>query len=204
MFTFVLIFCLQSIVGSVPAQAATAASGPAESPFSVTFVKDAHDSRLETNYSLRWDFRDMKNIYPGLVRFVSNPVGSIRRTKWDIMDNTRFRLYGLTINPLEILIEREAVSTSSSAYSGRSTQGSRRRRFRISFVSVIEDIQRDLDRGIRRALLKEFFKRMGPEGSKLDYKSRKIFIRDVLSVYDSWDLPDSALPKRGFEYMIEE
>ncbi len=191
------------------AQATSMTSGYVTSPFSVTFVKDVYDSRFETSYNLRWDFSDIKNICPGLVRFVSNPIGSIRRANWDIMDNTRFRFYGLTINPWEIIIEREAVATSSSAYSGdsgRRTQKTRlrRRRFRVSFVPVIRDIRSDLDKGIRNGLLKEFFRRMGPEGSRLDSRSRKIFIRDVLFVYDSWDLPGSALPKRGFEYMIEE
>ena len=210
------ILSLQAAAGIAPlcrtacaAQSTPTASGYAPSPILFTFVKDTYDLRFETSYNLRWDFRDIKNIYPGLVRFVSNPVASIRRTNWDIMDNTCVRLYGLTINPWEIIIEREAVSTSSSAYSGssgRRTQkpASGRRRFRISFVPVIKDIQRDLDKGIRRGLLEEFFRRMGPEGSRLDYTSRKIFIRDVLSVYDSWDLPDSALPKSGLEYMIEK
>lgn len=202
------ILSFQAAAGIVFAQSTPTASGYVPSPISFTFVKDAYDLRFETSYNLRWDFRDIKNIYPGLVRFVSNPVASIWRTNWDIMDNTVFRLYGLTINPWEIIIEREAVSTSSSAYSGgsgRRTQDRhlRRRKFRISFVPVIRDIRRDLDRGIRRGMLEEFFRRMGTPGAGLDYKSKKIFIRDVLSVYDSWDLPDSALPKTGLEYMIE-
>lgn len=210
------ILALQAAAGIPPlcriayaAQSTPTASGYVPSPISFTFVKDTYDLRFETSYNLRWDFEDIKNIYPGLVRFVSNPVGSIRRTNWDIVDNTRFRLYGLTIDPWEIIIEREAVSTSSSAYSGGSGRGAQkpasgRRKFRISFVPVIKDIQRDLDKGIRRGMLEEFFRRMGPPGAGLDYKSKKIFIRDVLSVYDSWDLPDSALPKSGLEYMIEE
>lgn len=206
---FIAVFAIfqpvASLAQGVNGASTRTVSGSQAGPFSVTFIKDYRDSRLETNFSLKWDFKDVKNVYPGMIRFVSNPVSLFKNASWDIVDNATVRLYGLTINPWKVLIEPEpAVSTSAYSNGGGRNGSGNHRKFRISLMPIIEDMRRDLPEGMRRGLLEGSFRYM-PQGQNLDYQGKKAVVKDVLSLYDSWGLPGGFdLPRSGLKYLIEE
>ena len=195
----------------------TAAAVPVrENPFAVTYVKDFHESKFETTYNLKWDFGDIKHIVPGVRNFIFNPFASLKQTTWDITDMTRVRVYGVSMNPWKMLIDRETVryddkavgpgvSSSSGTSAGFSPHGAvERRRFRFALGPVLSDMKIDVRKEIKKELLNQSFRAMGPQGRGLDHQGRQDFLGDIMRVGGVWDISDPLGISAPLQFLIDK
>jgi len=176
---------------------------PEESPLMLNISKDARDSRVALDYSLRWDFSDFSGFRPGV-----KALYSIFKTAsgWDITENTRLKYYGFKTNPWRVFIaeERPLKADGGLRRPGGAGQAEYKKHLRLSLSPLVDDFKRDLDENLRNALLNASLKGATPEWSKISEKNKKIFFGDVLSL-GIWDAP-LPLVKEGresLEYISE-
>lgn len=170
------------------------------SPLMLNIVKDRYDSRIGLDYSLRWDFSDLKNIRPG-IKTLADGIAAVG--KWDITENTRLKYYGLSINPWRLIIARKKIKgpgVSGSSITGESGAPEYKKRLRLSFSPLVDDIKRDLDENLRNILLESSFSGLSPQWRKISRQEKKMFFKDVLSL-DIWGIPGLDETKKGIEYI---
>jgi hypothetical protein len=162
--------------------------------------KDRYDSRVGLDYSLRWDFSDLKNLRPDRLLFG----GIAAAAKWDITDNTRLKYYGFTTNPWRILIAREQVggagAASASPAAGVAARPQYRKHVRLSFSPLVDDVKRDLDENVRNLLLDGSLNKLSPEWRRVPRREKKGFFQDVLSL-DIWGVPGLDETRKGLDYI---
>lgn len=172
-----------------------------ENPLMLNIVKDRYDSRVGLDYSIRWDFSDLKNFRPGL-KTLADSLEAVRG--WDITENTRFKYYGFSTNPWRLVIAREKTGgRPAGAGTSIKTEGAPsayKKRLRISFSPLVDDIKRDLDENLRLILLESSFSGLSPEWRKVSRQNKKIFVNDVLSL-DIWNVPGLKETGKGLKYI---
>ncbi|MCX5784875.1 MAG: hypothetical protein NTX59_04235 [Elusimicrobia bacterium] len=165
--------------------------------------KDARDSRVALDYSLRWDFSDLRGFRPGVktLYYLFKSASS-----WDITENTRLKYYGFKTNPWRVFIAKERLEQSAPAGALGAGAGGPpaeyKKRLRLSLSPLVDDFERDLDENLRDALLNASFKGASPQWSKISEKDKKVFFRDVLSL-GVWDTPLPLINegKESLEYI---
>ena len=176
---------------------------PDESPLTLNISKDARDSRVALDYSLRWDFSDLRGFRPGI-----NTLYSLFKSasSWDITENTRLKYYGFKTNPWRVFIAKERLAPSATAGALGGGAGVPRaeykKRLRLSLSPLVDDLERDFDANLRDALLNVSFKGASPQWSKISEADKKIFFRDILSL-GVWDAPLPLMNegKESLEYI---
>lgn len=176
-------------------------SGFKDSEFTLNIVKNEQDSRMELDYVLRWDFNDFKKFsmsFKGL-RSIISPVKG-----WDITENTRFSFYGFRINPWRVIIKKEKTYVHGSGQAGIADQKPQyKKKLILSLSPLIEDLTDDFDRQVKNVLLEESFKEVIPQWKDADRKSKRMFIRDLLSIEELWQYEEFGSPRKGLEYISE-
>ena len=173
-----------------------------ESPLTFNIEKDRYDSRVGLDYSLRWDFSDLKHFRPGLSSLAAG-IAAVGR--WDITENTKVKYYGFSTNPWRLIIAREKVNGNGPAPSGSAIVGGGekavyRKRVRLSLSPLVDDVRRDLDENLRNILLDSSFSTLSPEWRKVSRHDKKDFFQDVLSL-DIWAVPGLDETKKGLDYI---
>lgn len=162
--------------------------------------KGRYDSRIGLDYSLRWDFSDLKHFRPD--RLLFGGISAIG--KWDITDNTRVKYYGFSTNPWRLIIAKDkapgAAPAAGSPVVGGAARPEYRKHLRFSFSPLVDDVRRDFDENLRNLLLESSFNGMSPEWSKVSRENKKGFFQDVLSL-DIWAVPGLGETKKGLEYI---
>lgn len=184
--SFEILLNAQSDNGVSTAAVKTPVVRPEESPLMLNISKDARDSRVALDYSLRWDFSDFSGFRPGV-----KVLYSIFKTAscWDITENTRFKYYGFKTNPWRVFIAKGPPKADGGSSGPDGTrQVEYEKHLRLSLSPLVDDFKRNLDENLRDALLNASFKGVSPEWSKISEKDKKIFFRDVLSL-GVWDAP---------------
>jgi hypothetical protein len=205
-----ILYCLLCLCGAVRAQEGTAVSTmPArqqkeESPLLLNIVKDGRDSRIGLDYSIRWDFSDLAHIRPGL-KTLSEGIAAIRN--WDITENTRVKYYGFRTNPWRIFLSREKIVPAQEGGGSQFTRAGAgapvyKKRLRLSFSPLVDDLKRGLDENLRNALLQNSLKAAGPQWQKTNTRDKKIFFNDVLSL-EIWKTPGLDATKKGLQYISQ-
>jgi hypothetical protein len=148
------------------------------SPLILNISKDGGGERVAFDYSIRWDFSDLRGFKPGvkMLRSIFRSAAS-----WDITENTRVKYYGFKTNPWRVFVAKKKPSAGSAA--GGSAGAGSKRRLRLSLSPLVDNFKKDLDENIRDALLSAGLKRVSPELSKLSAGDRKIIVGDVLSIF---------------------
>lgn len=163
------------------------------------------------DYSLRWDFRDLAGINPFSLKGYRklNPFGG-----WTIYDNTRWRFYGVSVNPWRAVVSRRRpdISGGGPAANGGPENGGRgngngkreegRRVWKLSLSPLLEDLRENLDEDLRRALLDAALDPVSDDWGAVPREGKKAFMRDVLSL-EIWELPLMGQPKKGIKYIAE-
>lgn len=171
-----------------------------ESPLTLNIEKDRYDSRIGLDYSLRWDFSDLKRFRPD--RLLTGGISAVG--KWDITENTRVRYYGFSTNPWRLIIAKEkmngAAPAAGSPITGRSAGPEYKKSLRLSFSPLVDDVRRSLDESLRNLLLESTFNGISPEWHKVPRREKKEFFQDVLSL-DIWAVPGLDETKKGLEYI---
>jgi len=174
------------------------------SPLMLTLAKDSRESRVSLDYSIRWDFSDLKHIRPSF-KTLAEGIAAIGR--WDITENTRVKYYGFRTNPWRLFISKErvdavpaAAGTGSQITSAGPEAPVYKKRVRLSLSPLVDDFKRDLDENLRNVLLENSLKATGPEWQKVSRQGQKSFFSDVLSL-EIWDLPVLDTTKQGLEYI---
>ena len=175
-----------------------------ESQLMLNLAKDSRESRVSLDYSIRWDFSDLRHIRPNF-KTLAEGIAAIGR--WDITENTRVKYYGFRTNPWRLFIAKErvaAVPAAGGAGSQITSAGPEapiyKKRLRLSISPLVDDFKRDLDENLRNVLLQNSLKSTGPEWEKVSTKGKKSFFSDVLSL-DIWNLPGLDTTKEGLEYI---
>lgn len=173
------------------------------SSLTLNMEKTRHDSELSLDYSVKWDFSDITalNIFSKKFYLSLNPLGG-----WDITDNTKFKMYGFSLNPWRIIIKKEKEPVGGSGIflnkeAGANSKRSYKKRVRFSLYPVYNELTKDMESQIKEILLKESFRGRLPGWEDTDRKTKKLFINDLLSVDDLWDIPGMNKTKEGFEYL---
>ncbi|MDD5657955.1 MAG: hypothetical protein PHF00_11960 [Elusimicrobia bacterium] len=201
-----LLVLLGAAAAQEPVGVSTQAARPQRSlPLAITVIKDQRSWRLEAGCSLRWDFEDVKNAGPGLLRTMCAPWDLLRDRSWDLLDNTRVLFYGVRINPSRMFYEKSpapaAVAPSTAAASGAwARPPAPRRRFHPSLLPVIDDITKNLENDLKRAALKESLRKVPDEGRGTEAK--KEVLKDLLRARDD-GLP-LGKPGDGIEYLLKD
>jgi hypothetical protein len=174
--------------GEKPAEAVTenaSAARPGKSPLILNISKDARDSRVALDYSVRWDFSDLSGLKPGVKMLYSIFKSA---SSWDITENTRLKYYGFKTNPWRVFLAKDkpAAADASGATAGNSggARAGHEKRLRLSLSPLVDDFRKNLDENLKDALLNLSFKQMPPELSKLSASNKKMLVKDVLSVFN--------------------
>jgi len=186
LFLSLLPLCAQTILPAQSAEQKPPVQARVESaPLMLNISKDAGESKVALDYSVRWDFSDLRGFKPGAKMLYSI---FKRASSWDITENTRFRYYGLKTNPWRVFVSREkpdAAPAASAAASGNDGyRGRVKKRLRLSISPLVDNFKRDLNENVREALLSASFKHVSPELSRLKPSDRKVIVNGVLSVFD--------------------
>jgi len=187
-------------------QEASTAPAPSQGSLKVNLVTDLEGSRMGLDYSLRWDFRDLAGINPfslkGYARL--NPFRG-----WNIYDNTRWRFYGVSVNPWRAVVSRrkpdlsgrgQAAGGNNGGGNGKREAG--RRTWKLSLSPLLEDLRENLDEDLRRALLDAALDPVSDDWHAVPREGKKAFMRDVLSL-EIWELPLLGQPGKGIKYIAE-
>jgi hypothetical protein len=175
-----------------------------EIPLSLTFIQNRQDRRLELGYSLRWDFDDLKDAGPGMLRTLRNPAAFWAGQTWDIRDRTRFILYGVRLDPWKAFFEPAplfSVAISSAARSGAAGAAARHRRFHPSVWPVIKDINEHIEDDIRNEALRESLRRLPAEAQKKTVEDEKELLRDLVRWQREVETPGLAAAADGLDYL---
>ena len=173
------------------------------SPLMLTLAKDSRESRVSLDYSIRWDFSDLKHIRPSF-KTLAEGISAIAR--WDITENTRVKYYGLRTNPWRLFIAKEraggvpAAAGASQITSAGPEAPVYKKRVRLSLSPLIDDFKRDLAENLRNVLLENSRKATGPQWQQGCRQGQKSFFSDLLSL-DIWDLPVLDTTKGGLAYI---
>jgi len=190
--------------GGVERSTADAVQRNERNPLTLNISKDARDSRVALDYSLRWDFSDFRGFKPGIKTLYS----LFRHVSaWDITENTRLKYYGFKTNPWRIFIAKENIAGSGAA-AGAAENGAgglraeSKKRLRLSLAPLVDDFRRDFDENLRDALLDASLKGASPQWAKISEKDKKGFVKDVLSL-GIWDVPLPLVKegREGLEYI---
>jgi hypothetical protein len=190
-------------VSTAAAPAEQRRARPEESPLTLNFIKDFNSSRVQVDYSLRWDFSDLKKVRVG-PRLLLAPVRAI--SGWDARENTRVRAYGFSTKPLKMFIAEERVPGASPEASGDGGQAgaqgpaATRRRFRMSLDPLYRDLTENMDESLRRFALDSALAPVTPEWRGVSEQGKKEFLRDVLSL-DVWEAPVLRSKREALEYI---
>ena len=200
LFSFKLLLSAQSDNSVSTAAVKTPVARPEESPLVLNISKDARDSRVALDYSLRWDFSDFSGFRPGV-----KALYSIFKTasSWDITENTRLKYYGFKTNPWRVFIAKERPEPAGGLRRpGGARQAEYKKHLRLSLSPLVDDFKRNLDENLRDALLNASLAGASPEWSKISEKDKKLFFRDVLSL-GVWDTPLPLVKegREGLEYI---
>ncbi|MEA3307785.1 MAG: hypothetical protein U9Q34_08380 [Elusimicrobiota bacterium] len=175
------------------------------SSLTLNLEKTRYDSIATLDYSVKWDFNDLASFNIFSKKFYSslNPVGS-----WDITDNTKFKMYGFSMNPWRIIIEKkEKPVRGSGIFIKQEDEVSARhhkKKVRFSLYPIYNELTEDMDLRIQEILLKESFKGRLPGWENTDRKTKKLFINDLLFIEDAWEIPVINETKGGLEYLSSE
>ena len=196
---FSILACAPVMAQEVAPSTRTARHQKEESPLMLNIEKDRYDSRVGLDYSIRWDFSDLKNIRPN-IKTLAEGIAAVRN--WDITENTRVKYYGFSTNPWRIIIEKEKAG-GPAAQAGEPVAGGGgvheyKKRLRLSFSPLVDDVKRDFDENLRNALLEASVG--GRQWQKVSRQEKKIFLKDVLSL-DIWGVPGLDETKKGIEYI---
>jgi hypothetical protein len=198
-----LLFCCAA--GSYGQEASTAPV-PSQGSLKLNLVTDMDGSRMGLDYSLRWDFRDLAGINPFSLKGYSrlNPFRG-----WNIYDNTRWRFYGVSVNPWRAVVSRRKpdISGGGQAAGGGEADGNGRREagrrvWKLSLSPLLDDLRENLDEDLRRALLDAALDPVSEDWDAVPREGKKAFMRDVLSL-QVWELPLMGQPRKGIKYIAE-
>ncbi len=212
-FFILLIFLSLNFVSAEDIQSSTSTNkneqknGQARSSsLTLNMEKTSHDSIASLDYSVKWDFSDIASFNIISKKFYSslNPIGS-----WDITDNTKFKMYGFSINPWRIIIEKKEKPVQGSgifidAEKDENATPHYKKKVRFSLYPIYNDLTKDLDSQIKDMLLKESFKGRLPGWESADKKTKKLFINDLLFMEDAWNIPVINETKGSLEYLGSE
>ncbi len=185
-------------------QEASTAPAPSQGSLKLNLVTDMEGSRMGLDYSLRWDFRDLAGINP----FSLKGYGRLNPFRgWNIYDNTRWRFYGVSVNPWRAVVSRRRpdISGGGQAAGGKNGNGKReegRRVWKLSLSPLLEDLRENLDEDLRRALLDAALDPVSDDWDAVPREGKKAFMRDVLSL-QVWELPLMGQPRKGIKYIAE-
>ncbi len=191
---------------AAPVSAQDVSTAPAQrGSLRLNLVTDTEGSRMGLDYSLRWDFRDLAGINPFSLRGYGrlNPFRG-----WNIYDNTRWRVYGVSVNPWRAVVSRRRPDISGggqAAGGGDDGNGRRedgRRVWKLSLSPLLDDLRENLDEDLRRALLDAALDPVSAAWDAVPHEEKKTFMRDVLSL-QIWELPLLDRPKKGIKYIAE-
>ncbi len=205
-FLFAAALSAPAFCGAQEPAVSTAAPASAASPLMLNFTKDARDSRVGLDYSIRWDFKDLPK--PGLSAFYQ---GVKAVSTWDITENTRVKYYGLKVNPWRVIISREKKSAADGAGLEAGDGVVARpapeyhKRLRLSVSPLVDDIKRNFDENLGEFLLKASLRGTSPEWEKMGAANRRILVKGVLAL-DVWKLPvpGIATAREGLEFVSKD
>ncbi|MCX5794516.1 MAG: hypothetical protein NTY77_03355 [Elusimicrobia bacterium] len=207
------------LLGLISAQASAAPSEPQvaaststraprrEIPLSLTFIQNRQDRRLELGYSLRWDFDDLKDAGPGMLRTLLDPGAFWEGQTWDFRDRTRFILYGVRVDPWKAFFEPAApvaVTASSGTSAGAARRAPQRRRWRPSVWPVIKDINDHIESDIRNEVLRESLRRLPAEAQKRTVEDERELLRDLVRWQREVETPGLAGAADGIDYLVPQ
>lgn len=193
---------------SAPARAqdASTATAPAQGSLKLNLVTDMDGSRMGMDYSIRWDFKDLAGINPFSLKGYRrlNPFSG-----WNIYDNTRWRVYGMSVNPWRVIVSRKRpdISGGGSGEAGGKDGGNGkraegRRVWKLSLSPLVRDFEEHFDEDLRRALLDAALDPVSDDWDAVPREGKKAFMRDVLSL-EVWELPIMGQPRKGIKYIAE-
>ena len=177
-------------------------------PLSLTFIQERRgDRRLELGYSLRWDFDDVMDAGPAMLRTMGDPASLWREQSWDIRDRTRFVLYGVRVDPWKALFEPvppAAVGPNTGPAAGAAGGAVQLRRFQLSVWPMIKDINDHIDEDIRRLALRESLRRLPPDARTKTIDDEKELLRDLIWWQREAGVTGLSGAAAGLEYLAPQ
>lgn len=195
------VFNLQIVFACAFAAAPCAAASTQTVKNSSLFLnieKNRYDSSVGLKWKWRWDFKD---IYTLNFSF-SDGAGN-----WDLTENTRLELYGVSINPWKMILKKREIPGAASGpgsegYGASAATKRHKKIFSFSLMPVYRDLKEEMPERIKELIIENSLKDL-PGWEEASEEGKKAFIKDVLSMDGVWKLHVMEKPKEGLEYLSE-
>ncbi len=160
------------------------------SPWYVAFGRDRKGSSASINYSLRWDFDDVKRSPELLIGKLRDPLGSVDFTLRSVAEETRFDFYGLHVKPFRgLFVEPLALATTTfaggAANSAAAGTAPRRRRW-YDVDPYLKEIERSARRDARRFVIGTAFDSALPKSSGAPQWQKEAVTTGLLDLGRTW------------------
>lgn len=160
--------------------------------------KKQRETSIGLNYSLRWEHLSMSGIGSNLKSFVFD-----KNKRWDITENTRFKFYGVKMDPWSVLVEKknntEVKTDGQNAANNAPVKN--KKRVRLSLSPLINSVYENAPDDIRKMMLKEMTS-FSPEWDSMNRYERRFIFYDILKLpVMGNDLPVLNQTRKLFEYV---
>jgi len=174
----------------------------------IDVIRDRRDWRMEVGYTLRWDLDDLKQFGPGTLRTLREPWELLPGDPWELADNTRLLIYGVRISPSKAFTIKRPAVPAAARTSGTVGSGARgaapardRRRFRLSFQPVFDDLTRNWEDDLRALALHEGFRLLPPEYGRFSDDAKRQALSDLVDYQRGQGF--GAWPLDGLDYLLK-
>jgi hypothetical protein len=175
---------------------------------------DRSGATAEIGYRLRWDVSDIKYLPGRTARLAMNPFGTAERAAREMFGDADVGAYSMRFRlgkylPLDTLLRPLAIASDAVEAGYTAVRGSsgfdvpasaapdpdrrRRRRRRLDYSPVVDEIERDLRREIRRGIITGGVDLALPQARGASYGQKKAIVDSLRQAGETWEF-DLKLP----------
>ena len=211
-------------VTEVPAS--TAAAGPARVEpvlggpirFQLRY-DDRRKTTAEVTYLLRWDMEDVKRLPRSAARLAMNPFGTAERAAREMFSDVDIGFYSMRfrlgkylpldrmLSPLSFASDRlergYSVMRRGTGYDIPQSEApppesrSKRSRRKLDFAPVVDNIERDIVRELRRGIITTGFNLALPSARGASFGQKEAVVESLREAGEHWEEKIDFRPKRA-------
>jgi hypothetical protein len=171
-------FALWILLVACPASGARAETNP----FSFDAAYTSRGLGLRLDYRVRWDSSDLRRTPKTIGKALLRPDLALARNARLLAAGTNLRFFGLRVRPARMW----GAPVEDPAVNGENRTARRRG---LSLAPVLADLRRDLNREIRRGLIREGFEYLIPQARNVSFAQKEAMVDSLFQAQRQWRDP---------------